>query len=179
MRHAIGIAGFREAMRTKECLGADQVTRIREGVGAPDAKPTHDAQKCGDSGSLTVELVVLAPVILVFALATLAFGRFTQARQQVVEAAQAGAQAAAVGSNADSAQQDALAAASTGILASAHTCENPQVNVNVSHFVPGGYVVVQVTCHVQLSDLLVPGLPGSTTVQASSTAPLDPYRSIP
>jgi Flp pilus assembly protein TadG len=132
-----------------------------------------------DRGSLTVELVVLTPVVVMFALATLAFGRLTQARQQVVEAAQAGAQAAAVGSNPLQAQQAAQSAAETGILASAHTCANPQINTDVAHFVPGGYVVVQVTCHVQLSDLLVPGLPGATTVQASSTAPLDPYRSVP
>ncbi|HEX4216926.1 MAG TPA: TadE family protein [Acidimicrobiales bacterium] len=133
----------------------------------------------GDRGSLTVELVVLTPVVVMFALATLAFGRLSQARQQVVEAAQAGAQAAAVGSNAADAQQAAQAAASTGILASNHTCANPQIRTNVAHFVPGGYVVVEVTCHVELSDLLVPGLPGATTVQASSTAPLDPYRSMP
>lgn len=148
-------------------------------AGSHREKRPRDPRQRGDGGSLTVELVVLTPVIVVFALATLAFGRFTQAHQQVVAAAQAGAQAAAVGSNAASAQQDAQAAASTGILGSAHTCANPQISVNVSHFTPGGYVVVQVTCHVQLSDLLVPGLPGSTTLQASSTAPLDPYRSIP
>ena len=133
----------------------------------------------GDLGSLTVELVVLTPVVVMFALATLAFGRLSQARQQVVEAAQAGAQAAAIGSDATDAQQAARTAASTGILASDHTCANPQISTNVDHFVPGGYVVVEVTCHVELSDLLVPGLPGATTVQASSTAPLDPYRSVP
>jgi hypothetical protein len=38
----------------------------------------------GDLGSLTVELVVLTPVVVMFALATLAFGRVSQARQQVV-----------------------------------------------------------------------------------------------
>lgn len=133
----------------------------------------------GDRGSLTVEVVVLAPVVVMFALATLAFGRVSQARQQVVEAARAGAQAAAVGSDATDAQQAAQTAASNGILASSHTCSNPQITANVAHFVPGGYVVVEVTCHVELSDLLVPGLPGSTTVQASSTAPIDPYRSMP
>lgn len=133
----------------------------------------------GDLGSLTVELVVLTPVVVMFALATLAFGRVSQARQQVVEAAQAGAQAAAVGPNVAEAQRAARAAASAGILASGHTCGNPQISANVDHFAPGGYVVVEVTCHVELSDLLVPGLPGATTVQASSTAPLDPYRSMP
>ena len=133
----------------------------------------------GDLGSLTVELVVLTPVVVMFALATLAFGRLSQARQQVVEAAQAGAQAAAIGSDTSEAQQAARTAASSGILASDHTCANPQISTNVDHFVPGGYVVVEVTCHVELSDLLVPGLPGTTTVRASSTAPLDPYRSVP
>jgi Flp pilus assembly protein TadG len=133
----------------------------------------------GDQGSLTVELVVLTPVVVMFALATLAFGRVSQARQQVVEAARAGAQAAAIGSDAAEAQQAARTAAATGILASDHTCSNPQISTDVGHFVPGGYVVVEVTCHVQLSDLLVPGLPGTTTVQASSTARLDPYRSVP
>lgn len=132
-----------------------------------------------DLGSLTVELVVLTPVVVMFALATLAFGRFSQARQQVVEAAQAGAQAAAIGSDATDAQQAAKTAASTGILASDHSCAHPQISTNVDHFAPGGYVVVQVICHVELSDLLVPGLPGETTVQASSTAPIDPYRSVP
>lgn len=132
-----------------------------------------------DRGSLTVELVVLTPVVVMFALAMLAFGRFTQGRQQVVEAAQAGAQAAAVGSDATDAQQAAQTAAWTGVLARDRSCVNPQISTDLAHFAPGGYVVVEVTCHVDLSDLLVPGLPGSTTVQASSTAPLDPYRSMP
>ena len=171
MRRTHSVPGCNEAKRSRK--------RKQRGLGAKEAGRVHDAHERDDGGSLTVELVVLAPVIVVFALATLAFGRFTQARQQVVEAAQAGAQAAAVASDAAHAQQDAQMAASTGILASAHTCANPEVDANVSHFTPGGYVVVHVTCHVQLSDLLVPGLPGTATVQASSTAPLDPYRSVP
>jgi hypothetical protein len=34
-----------------------------------------------------------------------------------------------------------------------------------------------VTCTVSLSDLLVPGIPGSRRLTARFTSPLDPYRS--
>jgi hypothetical protein len=37
-------------------------------------------------------------------------------------------------------------------------------------------VSATVTCTVSLSDLLVPGLPGSRTLTATFTSPLDPFR---
>ncbi len=39
-------------------------------------------------------------------------------------------------------------------------------------------MTVRVTCQVLLSDLGFPGVPGSITVEASATAPLDPYRAV-
>jgi hypothetical protein len=36
---------------------------------------------------------------------------------------------------------------------------------------------VRVTCVVHLSDMLVPGVPGSITLNANFASPLDPYRS--
>jgi Flp pilus assembly protein TadG len=132
----------------------------------------------GDLGSLTVELVVITPILLVMALMMLAFGRVSASRQEVVEASRAGAQAAAVMSNANSAQWGAAVDAAVGISNRGHTCTNPQIVTDTSHFHPGGYVTVTVTCHVELSDVAVPGMPGSTAVQASATAPIDPYRAV-
>lgn len=43
-----------------------------------------------ERGSLTVELVVLTPVLLIMALAMLGFGRVAETRQEVVGAARAG-----------------------------------------------------------------------------------------
>ena len=37
-------------------------------------------------------------------------------------------------------------------------------------------VTAQVSCTVSLSDLIVPGLPGSRTLRGSYTSPLDPFR---
>ena len=131
-----------------------------------------------DRGSLTVELVVLTPVLLVVAMVTLAFGRISEGRQQVVEAARAGAEAAAILPSAGTAQWVGAMNAVINLLGRSHTCAQVMVSVDTGQFSAGGSVTVHVLCEVLLSDLAFPGLPGATTVGASATAPLDRYRSI-
>jgi Flp pilus assembly protein TadG len=128
---------------------------------------------------MAVELVVLTPVLFLLAVMVLAFGRVSEARQQVVEAARAGAEAAAVLPDATSAQSGAAHLAVLDLFERTHTCTGGNVSVNVSDFKPGGSVTVEVACDVDLSDLSVPGMPGATTIRASATAPIDPYRSVP
>ena len=135
-------------------------------------------ERRGDAGSLTVELVVLTPVLLVVALASLVFGRVTEASQQVVESARAGAEAAAVLPTVGTAQWVGSINAAIDLLGRTHTCAHAAISMDTSHFVPGGYVTANVTCVVLLSDIGFPGIPGTTTVTASATAPLDPYRSV-
>ncbi len=128
-------------------------------------------------GSLTVELVVLTPVIVVFLLVALAFGRYALAKEQLVGGARAAADAVAVAGSALQAQQ-AGSAAAMPVLQSDHTCTNPTVSVASSSFVAGGQVRVSVSCQVALSDLLIPGFPGTVTVQADQVATIDPYRAV-
>jgi Flp pilus assembly protein TadG len=128
-------------------------------------------------GSLTVELVVLTPVIALFVLVALGFGRYSLAREQLVGGARAAADAASVAGSAPQAQEAAVAAA-TPVLAATHSCVDPSVNVNAQPFVPGATVRVSVSCHVEFSDLMVPGFPGSTTLQVTQLATIDPYRSV-
>ena len=125
-----------------------------------------------------MELVVLTPVLLVLALAVIAFGRVAEARQQVVEAARAGAEAAAVEPDRASAGTAAAAEAAVGTSGHVRTCSDRQVLTDSSHFYPGGFVTVTVVCQVPLADVALPGMPGATTVRASSTAPIDPYRAV-
>ena len=49
-----------------------------------------------ERGSLTVELVVVTPVLIAMALTVIVFGRVSEAHQQVIEASRAAAEAAAV-----------------------------------------------------------------------------------
>ncbi len=131
-----------------------------------------------ERGSITVELVVLTPVLLVLALAVVAFGRVAEARQQVVEAARAGAEAASVQQDPVSAAAESAIDGAIGTSGHDQACAGRQVLTDASHFYPGGYVTVTVVCQVPLADVSLPGMPGSTTVRASSTAPIDPYRQV-
>lgn len=130
------------------------------------------------NGSLTVELVALTPVLFILAMVILAFGRVSEVRQQVVEAARATAESAALLPNPASVQQGSADTPAMGAIESTHACAHVQVITDVSHFYPGGFVTVTVVCQVDLSDVSVPGIPGSTIVRGISTAPIDPYRSV-
>ena len=136
---------------------------------------TNRSMKDRSHGSMTVELVVLTPVIVAFLLVTLAFGRYALAKEQLVGGARAGADAVAIAASALQAQQ-AGSAAAMPVLQSDHACRNPTVSIDSSAFAPGGQVRVSVSCQVAFSDLLIPGLPGSVTVQAVQIATIDPYR---
>jgi Flp pilus assembly protein TadG len=131
-----------------------------------------------EEGSLTVELVVVTPVLLLVLLVVVVFGRVAEARQQVVGAARAGAEVASVQPDGPDALAQAAMAAAVGVSVHARTCADRTVTTDTSHFYPGGYVTVTVACRVPLADLDVPGLPGSVMVHATSTAPIDPYRSV-
>ena len=131
-----------------------------------------------ERGSLTVELVVLTPVLVVIAMAILVFGRVSEARQQVVEASRAGAEAAAVLPTVGTAQWVGAINAVINLIGRTHTCAHVAISTDTSHFTADGYVTVHVACQVLLSDITFPGMPGSTVVLASATAPLDPYRSV-
>ena len=131
-----------------------------------------------DGGSISVELVVLTPVLMAVVLLSVVFGRLAEARQQVVEAARAGAEAAAVLPTVGTAQWVGSINSVINLIGRTHTCAHVSIAVDTSHFVPGGYVTAHVTCSVLLADIGFPGLPGTTTVTASATAPLDQYRAF-
>jgi hypothetical protein len=125
-----------------------------------------------------VELVILTPIIMLLLLAALTFGRVVEARQQVVEAARAGAEAAAVLPTVQTAQWVGSMNVVINLIERRHTCARISYVIDTSRFVPGGQAVVHVACLVLLSDISLPGMPGSTVVSATAVAPLDPYRSV-
>jgi Flp pilus assembly protein TadG len=130
-----------------------------------------------DDGSLTVELVVLTPVLFALALMVLVFGRVSESHQQVVSAAAAGAEFAAVLPDPTTAQAGASINAAIDVSGQAHACVDSQITTDVSAFHPGGYVRVTVQCQVGLADISILGTHYSRVVGASATAPIDPYRS--
>lgn len=132
-----------------------------------------------DSGSATVELAVLMPVIVLIGLLIVAAGRLHSAQQAVDHAAAVAAREASLTRTPAAAAASARATAS-GVLTQRGLACSPAINVDTSDFPsrPGtlGLTRVRVSCTVRLADLAIPGLPGAKTVSASLTSPIDPFR---
>lgn len=133
-----------------------------------------------DRGSVSVEFAVAAPILLLLAAAMIATGRIVLAHGTVTDVAAAAARSASIARTAAQAQADATATAARNLAEQQLHCQHIEVAVDTSGFtVPIGQpavVRVNVTCIVALSDLALPGVPGTRTLQDSATSPLDPFR---
>jgi Flp pilus assembly protein TadG len=131
------------------------------------------------NGNAAIELVIMAPVLLAILSLVIAAGRTSIAQGAVAAAARDAARQASISRTPGQAQAAAQASAHTA-LAQDHLDCAPVVNVSTAGFgVPPGQpasVTAHVTCTVRLSDLLAPGMPGSRTLRAGFTSPLDPFR---
>jgi len=129
-----------------------------------------------ESGSVTAELVLLTPLLILLLLFVVALGRLSGARLEVDGAAAQAARAASIARDPTTATAMATQTA-TAALGSDHvTCAQLTVSTNTAQFAPGGSVAVTVTCHVALSDLTGLRLPASESVSSTATAVIDVYR---
>jgi|SRR5215469_8419561 len=134
-----------------------------------------------DDGNAALELVILAPVLLGILGLIIAAGRTSIAQGSVNAAARDAARQASISLTPAAAQAAGQASARTALRQDGLDCR-PVVLINVSQFVttrPGqpAAVTATVRCTISLSDLALPGLPGSTRLQAEFPSPLDIYRS--
>ena len=134
----------------------------------------------GERGSLTLEFAVLAPGLLLLMGLLIVGGRVAIAGGSVQGAARDAARTASIARGAAEAQREGAASASESLARQGLRCSATTVDVATAGFaVPVGqpaHVRVDVTCRVELADLALPGLPGSRTVEASATSPIDSYR---
>jgi len=134
-----------------------------------------------DDGNAALELVILAPVLLALIGLVIAAGRMSIAQGSVDAAARDAARQASISLTPTAAQAAGQASARAALRQDGLDCR-PEVLVNVSQFattLPGepAAVTAMVKCTISLSDLALPGLPGSDRLQAEFTSPLDIYRS--
>ncbi len=140
----------------------------------------HRRGEARDRGSVTIEAVILAPAFMLFVALIFMAGRMTIAQQSVESAANAAARSASIERSAGAADGAARSAATSTLNNQGLTCVSTSVVVDTSGFsVPVGTpaeVEARVSCAVKLSDLGLPGVPGSRTVTATVVSPLDTYR---
>ena len=133
-----------------------------------------------ERGSATLELAVLAPALLLLLGLVVAAGRVVVAGGAVEEAARDAARQASIARDAATAGSAARSAAQETLAQQGLRCTGLDVTVDTRGFATPvgqpGEISTAITCTVPLSDLAVTGLPGSTTLHASFTSPLDRYR---
>jgi Flp pilus assembly protein TadG len=130
----------------------------------------------GEQGSLTVELILLTPLIFALLAFLVGLGRTADARGRLVGAVRDAARAASLATTPTAAQQVANDTALANLAGAGLACQDPHVTTDTTAFTPGGTVRVTVRCVLDLSALVVSGLPGRTTLTADAAAPLDTYR---
>lgn len=131
-----------------------------------------------ERGSATLELVLVTPVLLLMLLFVVFLGRLGEARNDVDRAARDAARAASISrsaADADTAGQDA---ARNTLAAGGVACRQLDVAVDTAQFEAGGDVSATVTCTVDLADVAALKVPGSETLTASFTEPVDAYRGL-
>lgn len=132
-----------------------------------------------ESGSAALEMVIMAPVMIMFLLFIVGLGRMSQARQEVNSAAYEAARAASLQRNTGASAADGREAALRTLGDRGMSCTSLNVGVDVSSYRPDGRVTATVTCVASLGDLALSGLPGSKTFRATAVVPIEQYRSGP
>jgi len=126
------------------------------------------------SGSATVELVLVTPVLMVLALFVVLSGRSGEALRQVQHAADHGARAA---SQASATKREAvgLAAAGRDLGSTGRACVDQSIQVERAKIGRFDAVKVSVSCGVEHSGLQLLGL-SARRVTAESIEVIDVYR---
>ena len=134
----------------------------------------------GDRGSISLELAVLAPGLLLIVVVLVAAGRVALAGQGVEAAASDAAREASIARSSTAAAGSGQSAARQSLAQQGLRCASATVDIDTSGFTdpPGtpATITATVTCVVRLTDTAFPGVPGARTITATARSPLDIYR---
>lgn len=132
-----------------------------------------------ERGASVVSFVLLLPLVIMFIELIVVGGRLAVTEADIQSAARQAARQASVASGPSSAGSVIDDAVAVGLAGKGFRCQNPTASLGSSTvFWRGGQVEVVVTCTVRLSDLALVTAPGTVTVSATATEPIDQYRVI-
>ena len=133
----------------------------------------------GEQGSSALELVILAPAVLLIISVIILGGRVAIAGQSVQQAAEEAARTASLARTQSDANATAAQAARDTLDQQGLECTVVTVNVDTSGFgAPIGQPATgtaTVTCPVRVSGLMIPGI-STRTVRATASSPIDQWR---
>ena len=131
-----------------------------------------------EAGSLAVEMAMVAPgLLLIFGL-IFAYGRAAQVNGTLESGTRDAARSATVARSYDDALERANAVLLDAMKDAPQSCQNSLDLKITGEYLPGEPVTVTTRCTYDLSDLGLPGAPGTITAESSFTSMLDPYRGV-
>lgn len=155
--------------------GQDRNSGVQRTHGTRDTVNRRD-----ERGSAAVEAVIGVPAFALFVGLIIFGGRTAMTHGAVESAAADGARTASIARTSQEARSGAEEAARASLANQDIDCITVQVSIDSSDFAKPvgtpGSVEVTVSCRLNLGDLAVPGVPGSRTVTATVTSPLDSFR---
>lgn len=141
---------------------------------------TRLKRRYDDRGSASLEAAIAAPAFVLLVGLIIFGGRTAMTHQAVESAAAEAARSASIARSSTEATAGAKQAAKTSQANQDLQCLSMDVSVEISDFSKPigepGQVTVTVECRLDLSDLSVPGVPGSRVISATMTSPLDTWR---
>ncbi|MCR1785878.1 pilus assembly protein [Nocardioides carbamazepini] len=133
-----------------------------------------------ERGSASIEAAVGVPAFVLFIGLIILGGRTATSHQALQSAAADAARSASIARDATAAKADALTAAKSSLANQDVPCTAVFATVDTAAFLkpPGepGVVSVTVSCRLDLSDLAIPGIPGSRILRSTMSSPLDTWR---
>jgi Flp pilus assembly protein TadG len=133
-----------------------------------------------ERGNVAINTAVVFPMVLLIAMLLLMAGRMVLAQGAVQSAANEAARSASISRTAAAAEVSASQTARSTLENSGISCSRTKVLPVLDAFTlplgTVGEVRVDVSCTVPLSDLGLPGAPGSREMHATGTSVLDAYR---
>ena len=131
-----------------------------------------------DEGSLSLEVSLLAPGLVLLLLLLMAAGRVTGVSGAFDAGVRDAARAATQARSADHAGNRARQVLEEAVGAVSAQCRDTLRVEPIAVFEPGAPVTVSASCTYPVADLGLPGMPGVLTVRSTFASPLDPNRVI-
>lgn len=131
-----------------------------------------------DDGSVTAEVTIAAPfLIMLLVFVGVVIYRGVDARLRIDDAAHQAARAASIERTPTAATTAARSTAASALASAGLACVSLSVRTSTGALRPGGTVSVTLSCTVDLGNALILGIPGDTTLTATSIEPVDLWRS--
>ncbi|TCC30620.1 TadE/TadG family type IV pilus assembly protein [Kribbella sindirgiensis] len=135
-------------------------------------------RRTGERGTMALEMVILAPVLLALFMFLLACGRYFQTSSLLESAARDAARGASQARSLQDAQARVDNAVSTTMSQAVASCKESAAGSITTGFAAGSPLSVEVSCTINYRDLGLLGLGGDTKITKRFTSSIDPYRGV-